>query len=128
VALEALLATDYRVAGEGLRLLVPADRDGAWPGMAVYRLANQVGVAGARRSVLFGTPIAAAEALALRLVDEVVPDPAARLAELAGSLGTRPAILRRLMLDATTTSFEDALGSHLAACDRVLRRAGAVSG
>ena len=29
---------------------------------------------------------------------------------------------RQLMLDAATTTFENALGSHLAACDRVLRR------
>jgi isomerase DpgB len=29
------------------------------------------------------------------------------------------------MLDANTTSFEDALGAHLAACDRALRGAGA---
>jgi isomerase DpgB len=26
------------------------------------------------------------------------------------------------MLDATTNSFEDALGTHLAACERTLRR------
>jgi isomerase DpgB len=32
------------------------------------------------------------------------------------------AIRRRLMLDAATAAFEDALGRHLAACDRALRQ------
>ncbi|MDI5967266.1 enoyl-CoA-hydratase DpgB [Streptantibioticus silvisoli] len=128
-ALEALLATDYRVATGTVRLVVPVHDQGAWPGMAVYRLANQAGLAATRRAVLFGTPITAAEALAARLVDEVVADAGtalARAALLAGRFdGPELAIRRRLMLEATTTSFEDALGSHLAACDRMLRRTAA---
>ncbi len=125
-ALDALLATDYRMATASVRLVVPAAADGAWPGMALYRLANQAGVTATRRAVLFGTPIPVAEALGLHLVDEVVDDPAAgpaRAAELAARYeGNGLAIRRQLMLDATTTSFEEALGTHLAACDRVLRR------
>jgi isomerase DpgB len=35
--------------------------------------------------------------------------------------GAELAIRRQLMLEAMTTTFEDALGAHLAACDRVLR-------
>ena len=37
--------------------------------------------------------------------------------------GRELAIRRRLLLDATTTSYEDALGAHLAACDRAVRSA-----
>lgn len=126
-ALEALLATDYRIATDSLRLVVPAQSGAAWPGMAVYRLANQAGVARTRRAVLFGTPIGAGEALEINLVDEIVADEAtalARAAEIAERhAGPELAIRRQLMLDATTTSFEDALGSHLAACDRALRLA-----
>lgn len=130
-ALEALLATDYRIATGTLRLVVPAESGAAWPGMALYRLANQAGVARTRRTVLFGTPVPAAEALELHLVDEIVADRAAglvRAAEIARRYaGPELAIRRQLMLDATTISFEEALGSHLAACDRVLRRTAEVT-
>ena len=36
--------------------------------------------------------------------------------------GAEHAIRRQLLLEAATTSYEDALGAHLAACDRELRR------
>jgi isomerase DpgB len=40
----------------------------------------------------------------------------------ATARGTELAIRRQLMAEALTTSYEDALGLHLAACDRALRR------
>ncbi|MGF1425448.1 enoyl-CoA-hydratase DpgB [Kitasatospora sp. LaBMicrA B282] len=124
VALEALLATDLRIARPGTRLLPAAGPRGVWPGMALYRLANQIGVAATRRTVLLGTPVTAERAVTLGLLDELAEDPAAALADLAATLtgtGEGPAIRRQLLLDATTTSFEEALGRHLAACDRTLR-------
>jgi isomerase DpgB len=114
VATEVLLCTDYRLASDDLRVLVAA-----WPGMGLYRLANQVGVARLRRAVLFGVPIPAPEAVTLGLVDEIGDDATALVAARSGP---ELAVRRQLMLDATTTSFEDALGRHLAACDRELRR------
>ncbi|WP_371495118.1 enoyl-CoA hydratase/isomerase family protein [Kitasatospora sp. NBC_00374] len=127
-AFELLLATDHRLARHDLRLFPPAGGDGMWPGMALYRLVNQVGVAGSRRAVLLGAPVTAERALALHLVDAVTDgDPAEALPEtaalLGGPAGIELAIRRRLMLDAATTPFEESLGRHLAACDRVLRRA-----
>ncbi|MFD1535403.1 enoyl-CoA-hydratase DpgB [Nonomuraea guangzhouensis] len=126
-AFDVLLASDYRLAGTGTRLLLSVDSEATWPGMATYRLSQQLGAAPTRRTVLFGQPITAAEALSLHLVDELVDDAAevwARVAQLAGSVtGSELAIRRQLMLNATMTSFEDALGVHLAACDRTLRRA-----
>jgi isomerase DpgB len=128
LALDALLATDYRIASASVRLLVPVEAGATWPGMALYRLGHQAGAA-VRRAVLFGTPIAAGEALALRLIDELTDDPVSALAtaaELTGAFpGAELAIRRQLMLDAATVSFEDALGRHLAACDRELRRVSA---
>jgi isomerase DpgB len=50
---------------------------------------------------------------------------AMELAAAAG--GAELAIRRQLVLEAATTTFEDALGMHLAACDRALRRAAAGS-
>jgi isomerase DpgB len=94
--------------------------------MGLYRLANQAGAAAVRRAVLLGVPLTATEALGLGLIDEVAADPAAAAAAARTLLGASPAsdlaIRRRLLLDATTTSYEDALGRHLAACDRQLRR------
>jgi isomerase DpgB len=129
LALEALLATDYRIATASARLIMPV-RDGAtWPGMILYRLVRQAGAAAARRAVLFGEPIMAADAMAVRLIDELTMDTSGALtvaAELAEAVpGAELAIRRQLMQDASVVSFEDALGAHLAACDRVLRQASA---
>ncbi|TMR20511.1 enoyl-CoA hydratase/isomerase family protein [Nonomuraea turkmeniaca] len=131
-ALDVLLVADLRIAAPGTRLLVPSDGTATWPGMALYRLVQQTGPAAARRAVLLGAPIEADQAVALHLLDEIVHDPAGHAAALAGPAGPNAdrelAIRRQLMFEAASTSFEDALGAHLAACDRALRGgAGAVS-
>lgn len=129
LALEALLVTDYRIATPSARLLIPERAQATWPGMVLYRLARQAGAAAVRRAVLFGVPISAAEAEAMHLIDELASDTQdalATAAELAEAVpGAELAIRRQLMQDALTVSFEDALGAHLAACDRVLRQASA---
>jgi len=129
LALEALLATDYRIATVSVSLLMPVRAGVTWPGMVLYRLARQAGAAAARRAVLFGAPILAADAVAMSLLDELTVDvPAALLtaAELARAVpGAELAIRRQLLQEASGVSFEDALGAHLAACDRMLRRASA---
>jgi isomerase DpgB len=127
LALDAMLTTDLRIATSNTRLLVSVADHATWPGMAAYRLASQAGVAGARRAVLFGHPIEVHQAVLLGLIDEVTDSPAAALADLTEGLaafsGKEVAIRRQLMLYAAASSFEDALGSHLAACDRSLRQA-----
>jgi isomerase DpgB len=127
-ALDALLATDYRIAASSVRLLVPAEAGATWPGMVLYRLCHGAGAgeAAIRRAVLFGAPIDAGDALTLGLIDELAQDPLAAVAAAAeftaAFSGAELAIRRQLMLDARMVSFEDALGHHLAACDRELRR------
>ncbi|MGW2051066.1 enoyl-CoA-hydratase DpgB [Streptomyces sp. NPDC001858] len=126
-ALDALLVTDIRIATPALRLLMPVADGATWPGMALHRLAQQTaGTAAIRRAVLFGAPIDAAQALALHLVDEVTDDAAGSVtaaAELTAPFaGSALAIRRQLLLDARTVPFEEALGAHLAACDRALRQ------
>ncbi|WP_460849856.1 enoyl-CoA-hydratase DpgB [Phytohabitans suffuscus] len=125
-ALDVLLATDYRIATPGIRLSLPVDGEATWPSMAIFRLAQQAGGTRLRRAILFGAHIDADESVAAGLVDEVTDDPAAALAAMAetvsGFSGRELAIRRQLMFDAATTSFEDALGRHLAACDRAMRR------
>lgn len=127
MALDALLATDYRIAAESVRLMLPVQNGLVWPGMALYRLARQVpNAAAVRQAVLFGGTLGMHEALAMNLVHKVTDD-------LSGSLtaavervstvsGSELAVRRQLALDASAVGFEDALGVHLAACDRALRR------
>ncbi|GGZ63761.1 hypothetical protein GCM10010387_66400 [Streptomyces inusitatus] len=126
-ALEALLTTDLRLGTPGVRLRLPsgAGPGSAWPGMALYRLANQVGVARVRRAALFDAPVGAVDALELGLLDEIADDLDSAVAvalAVTPARGADVAVRRQLLLEATTTTFEDALGRHLAACDRVLRR------
>jgi isomerase DpgB len=128
IALDALLATDYRIMPAWAKLIVPVVAGATWPGMALYRLARQAaGAAPARRAVLFGTPIGAAAAQAIGVIDEVAGNATIAIEKAmevaAAAQGAELAIRRQLMQEALTTSFEDALGLHLAACDRALRRA-----
>jgi isomerase DpgB len=127
-ALDLLLAADVRIVAPGTRLLFSWAGSATWPGMTVYRLTQQAGAAGIRRAVLLGVPIDADRALALNLVDEVSADPAPALAGLAAAAGATDgaeiAIRRQLIFEAGSTTFEDALGAHLAAADRALRREG----
>lgn len=126
LALDALLTADYRIMTAPARLLIPVVADATWPGMALYRLVRHAaGAASVRRAVLFGRPIGAAEAQAMGVIDDVAGNAALaleRAMEVAGAVpGAELAIRRQLMLEAMTTTFEDALGAHLAACDRMLR-------
>lgn len=128
-AMEALLVADYRIGVGEPDLFVPDERAGAGPGMFVYRLSTQLGPAHARAAVLFGTPISAAEAMDLRLLDAVADDAEAGLGRALALVGPRSgtelAIRRRLLFDAASVSFEDALGVHLAACARTLSQTSA---
>lgn len=131
-ALDALLVADYRLATGSARLLVATEAGSTWPGMALFRLVKQSSVtASVRRAALFGEPIDASLALALALVDEVTDDVSAALARAAEKTaafsGPELAIRRQLLLDAGCTSYDEALGAHLAACDRTLRKAGAAA-
>lgn len=129
-ALDALLAADYRVATASVRLVPPVRNGVVWPGMALFRLAQHgTNAAAIRRAALLGRPIDAADALALHLVHELAADLPEARATAAGLAATAPcadlAIRRQLLFDASYTGFEEALGVHLAACDRVLRRGAA---
>ena len=118
VALDALLATDLRIAAVNARLFVGPDV------MPLHRIARRARTI--RAWVLSRGPVDAAAACAGGLIDEVTDAPEAALVALArtatGIAGQELAIRRQLLTDASRRSFEDALDSHLAACDRALRR------
>ena len=72
--LEAALACDLRLAAENARLGVPEIQLGVFPGAGgTQRLPRLVGPAKAKEMTWTGRPVRAAEALAMGLVDRVVP-------------------------------------------------------
>lgn len=129
--LELLLCTDYRLVGEGthLRLAQPGQRP--LPGMLLHRLSNQCGVALTRRMALFDRRLDSQEAQRHGLVDEVCGNLGVAVRAALEGLRQRDlahaSLQRRLILEAPSVSYEDALGSHLAACDRVLRKSNRTS-
>ncbi|MFI8080140.1 enoyl-CoA hydratase/isomerase family protein [Kitasatospora sp. NPDC086009] len=73
--LELALCADFRVAGSGAVLGLPEIRLGIIPGTGgTQRLPRLIGPARAKRLIMTGRQVDAAEALELGLVDEVVPD------------------------------------------------------
>ncbi|MCP2319978.1 (3,5-dihydroxycyclohex-3-enyl)acetyl-CoA dehydratase subunit B [Nocardia amikacinitolerans] len=134
-AAELLLVADYRILRAGSTFEFAATGSSVWPSMALYRLVAQYGAGPARTLAVQGRTLSAAEAHAQGLVDAVIDDDAgtatrtvqAGLRLFESAAGAEIAIRRRLLLDATTMRFEDALGAHLAASDRSLRRLRAAS-
>lgn len=129
-ALELALATDFRMCTPALQLLLPVNDGHFWPGMAVHRLVQQVGLSRARQVVLWGGDITADWAVTAGLVDRVAEDVGAAVHEAATLLGrisdAELAIRRQLLVEALSSTPEEALGTHLAACDRELRRVAAI--
>jgi len=71
---EIALACDVRIAGEDARIGLPEIGLGIIPGAGgTQRLPRLVGLARAREMILSGRGVAASEALAIGLVDRVVP-------------------------------------------------------
>jgi isomerase DpgB len=126
LALDLWLAVDLRLASTDLQLRLCAPGEDSWPGMSLYRLAQQIGHARTRRLLLV-PELSAAEAVALDIADHAVCGLTDGLAYAERVLAQAPlgdlAVRRRLLQDTLTGSFDDALGLHLAACDRALRRA-----
>jgi isomerase DpgB len=125
-AFELLLATDYRLGTANAILEVCSVAGSVWPGMALYRMATQIGMTTVRRMMVLGEPVLASEAVEIGLLDEVPHDIQARVATMREGFSRTPgkefAIRRQLLAETANTSFEDALGTHLAACDRAMRR------
>ncbi|MFC9650824.1 MULTISPECIES: enoyl-CoA-hydratase DpgB [unclassified Streptomyces] len=125
-ALELLLAADVRIGVSGLSMALPVNDGHVWPGMALYRLVRHLGAHRTRQLLLWDTDISLARALELGLIDRGADDiEQARTA--AAALGTHladreTALRRQLIAEAATAEYDEALGIHLAACDRELRR------
>ena len=125
---ELLLTADVRVMDPHARLQVPTHAGQPWPGMGLHRLTQQSGVGRARGWTLFGGELSGDEAVRAGLVDEVSSDLPATIAAMTSRFGSFKgkdvAVHRQLMLEAPMTAYEAALGTHMAAAERLLRAAG----
>jgi enoyl-CoA hydratase/carnithine racemase len=111
--LELALCADFRVAGEGARVGQPEILLGVIPGAGgTQRLPRLIGPARAKDMVFTGRFVGAAEALAIGLVDKVVPD--AEVYEAARALVARYAAGPALALRAAKQAIDDGLDVDLA--------------
>ncbi len=111
--LEVALAADFRVAGESARLGQPEILLGVIPGAGgTQRLPRLIGPARAKDLVFSGRMVGAAEALAIGLVDQVVPD--ASVYQAAVDMVKRYAAGPALALRAAKQAIDAGLGVDLA--------------
>jgi enoyl-CoA hydratase/carnithine racemase len=110
--LELALCADFRVAGQGARLGQPEILLGIIPGAGgTQRLPRLVGPARAKDIVFTGRFVGAAEALAIGLVDRVVPD--AEVYESARELVARYAGGPAVALRAAKQAIDEGLDAGL---------------
>jgi enoyl-CoA hydratase/carnithine racemase len=114
--LELALCADFRVAGEGARVGQPEILLGLIPGAGgTQRLPRLIGPARAKDIVFTGRFVGAAEALAIGLVDKVVPDgevyQAAR--DLVARFASGPAVALRAAKQAIDEGLEADLDTGL---------------
>ncbi len=118
--LELALAADFRVAGERARVGQPEILLGVIPGAGgTQRLPRLVGPAKAKDIVFSGRMLTAAEALAIGLVDQVVPDDSVYQAAL--DMVKRYAHGPALALRAAKQAIDAGLGVDLATGHQIER-------
>lgn len=118
------LVCDQRVATARARFQLPEVHLGFLPGMATFRLAKTVGLGHARRLALTCATVLPEEATRLGIVDRVVEDLDAGLAEALAAFGPTHtvaiALTRRLLNESFADEYEDAIGHFLAAQHRAI--------
>jgi len=114
--LELALCADFRVVGDGAKVGQPEILLGVIPGAGgTQRLPRLIGPARAKDIVYTGRFVAAQEAVAIGLVDRVVPDSDVYEAavELAGQFATGPALALRAAKQAIDDGLEVGLDAGL---------------
>ncbi|GLW06170.1 enoyl-CoA hydratase [Microtetraspora sp. NBRC 13810] len=113
---ELALCADFRVAGESAKLGQPEIQLGIIPGAGgTQRLPRLIGPARAKDLVFTGRHVPAAEALAIGLVDRVVPDADVHTfaVELAASFAAGPPLALRAAKQAIDRGLDADLGTGL---------------
>jgi len=125
-ASDLFFAADYRIAMADLNLVAPSNHGLAWPGMLLFRAVQKLGPLAAGRLILWGRGLDANVCSSTGLIDELTDDLLVSSQAFLLTLGSTPtrevSIRRQLLQEAMSTSYEDALGIHLAACESELRR------
>ena len=114
--LELALCADFRVAGESAKVGQPEIQLGVIPGAGgTQRLPRLIGPARAKDLIFTGRHVAADEALAIGLVDKVVPDEEvyAAATELAARYAEGPAVALRAAKEAVDAGLEVDLDTGL---------------
>lgn len=113
---ELAMHADIIIAGEGASFCQPEVKVGIMPGAGgTQRLTRAVGKFQAMKMILTGLPVSAAEALAMGLASEVVPDDAvhARALELARHIAALPPLaiaqIKEVLLAGQDASLDTAL-------------------
>jgi enoyl-CoA hydratase/carnithine racemase len=110
--LELALCADFRVLGEGARVGQPEILLGLIPGAGgTQRLPRLIGPARAKDLIFSGRFVGAAEALAIGLADQVVPD--GKVYEAACALAVRYAAGPPIALAAAKHAIDAGLGTDL---------------
>jgi enoyl-CoA hydratase/carnithine racemase len=114
--LELALCADFRIAGEGARVGQPEILLGLIPGAGgTQRLPRLVGPARAKDIIFTGRFVKAAEALAIGLVDQVVPDAEVETAAVAYAqrFASGPAVALRAAKQAIDSGLDADLDTGL---------------
>ena len=114
--LELALCADFRVAGESAKVGQPEIQLGVIPGAGgTQRLPRLIGPSRAKDLIFTGRHVKADEALAIGLVDKVVPDDQvyAAATELAAQYAEGPAVALRAAKEAVDAGLEVDLGTGL---------------
>ena len=113
--LELALGCGYRIAARSATFALPEVKRGAWPGTGgIALLERLVGPSVARRLLNTGETLAAADALRLGVVDEVVDDEAMdqRAHALATEFAAQPATSVRTMSELLDGAFRAGFREH----------------
>lgn len=119
--LQLALNCDFRVATNRSEFHLHEIRLGFLPGMGTFRLAKYIGLGRARRMALTGRRVSALEAEKIGLVDTLAADDSLdeavdkMIAEQAQVNPKTVLLLRRLLDESFEISYEDFIGSFLAA-------------
>ncbi len=122
--LQIALVCDLRLATPASTFQAPEAHLGFLPGMATFRLAKYIGLGHAKRFLLTCEVLGAARAAELGMIDRVVDDLDAGLAQAVASLGPNHSVAvtltRRLLNESYGNSWENAIGHFLAAQHRAI--------
>jgi len=129
-SLDLVLACTMRVATIGSVLHLPINDGQLWPGMGNYRFSREAGMGAARRVLLWSSELDMETCTALNVVDQTTSSLEATVhsvLQLVVEGSSMEVALRwNLLREDAATSADESLGMHLAACNRELRRLGAV--